>query len=711
MDLGPLALSVALIALVWWGPGWLLGEAMGIRRLLLPAVAPLIGVGALASIGAVGRLVGMVWNPLTVAAALIVLAAVLFAVRMAVSRRRPAKEAEPFFGRWGFRGAWLLLALGVVAGGAVAVTSWTVGTQGLLGINQDWDIPWHANMIRLIAENEMWDPSIAGNFAYYDTTIAQAPIRSYPIAFHAMLALVWPVTGVALPTFLNVFVAVMLAVQLPLSTMALGLLVTRRPVALAAAAAVSGWFTVYPFDLLWRGPLIPFFAGMLLVGPFCLLAVRAALGRQWVWVPGIAFGAVALIAVHPSLAFVAAPLLVFWFISMVVRRRQAAVVPAAVLASGAVLSALLGLPIIQQMLKEAERVSKQVWAADTDRMGAFQNIVFLHHGSIPQPILSVMVGLGVLALLLRPKMWWYLFPVLAYAFLAAYTMGSNSTLFASLSAPFYDDQWRVFGILVMLLVPLAGLGIAQLAEAVGWVAGRVRAARSGRRARSGSHALREARTTAGAASAPAPAPAVVVAAAVLALLVAGLGARPYFIENAGRIAINTQVEGATLSTAEVRLLSRIADYVPQDATVLNDSCDGSVWMYALGNRMPMIRHFEILPTNRQLLVLQKLPELAVDEQARAAAAELGIEYVYVADGRIRAWDEPKPGLTNPDGVPFLRVLTRDGNAALYKVDWDALPGGRAQLEATEEDRHQLGDVPGILLNTDPDGIAPLGRIC
>ncbi|ASN52377.1 DUF6541 family protein [Sinomonas sp. R1AF57] len=703
MDLGPLALSVALIALVWWGPGWLLGEALGIRRILLPAVAPLIGVGALASIGAIGHLAGMAWNALTVAITVLVLAAVLFGVRVAVRRRRAAADPEPFFGRWGYRGAWLTLAAGILAGGVVAATSWTVGTEGLLGINQDWDIPWHANMIRLIAENQVWDPSIAGNFAYYDTNIADAPIRSYPIAFHAMLALVWPVTGVALPTFLNVFVVLMMAVQLPLSTVALGLVVTRRPVALAAAAAVSGWFTVYPFDLLWRGPLIPFFAGMLLVGPFCLLAVRAALGRFWLWVPAIAFGAVALIAVHPSLAFVVAPILVFWFIALLVRRRLAAVVPALVLAAGAVLAAVLGLPIIQQMLKEAERVSKQVWAADTDRMGAIQNILLLHHGSTPQPILSAMVGLGVVALLVRPKMWWYLAPVLAYAFLSAYTMGSNSTLFASLTAPFYDDQWRIFGILVMLLVPLAGLGVAQLAEAVGWAVRRFRSER-GRRAQGE-------RTTAAAHAASSATPVAVLATAAVVLLLAGVVARPYFAENAARIEINTKVDGATLSTAEVRLLTHIADYVPQDATVLNDSCNGSVWMYALGNRMPMIRHFEILPTNRQLLVLQKLPELATDSQARAAAAELGIEYVYIADGTIRAWDEPKPGLTHPDQIPFLKLLARDGNAAVYKLDWDSLPGGRAQLEARAGDRHQIGDVPGILLNSDPDGIAPLGRIC
>ncbi|XAZ30383.1 DUF6541 family protein [Paenarthrobacter ureafaciens] len=165
-------------------------------------------------------------------------------------------------------GAWWILLAGLVAGGTVAAGSWTVGTEGLLGINQDWDIPWHANMIRLISVNHEWDPGIAGNFAYYDTSIPEAPIRSYPIAFHALLSLVWPFTGVSLPVFLNVFVLVMMAVQLPLSTMALTMVLTRRPIAVAAAGAVSGWFTVYPYDLLWRGPLIPFFAGMVLVGPF-----------------------------------------------------------------------------------------------------------------------------------------------------------------------------------------------------------------------------------------------------------------------------------------------------------------------------------------------------------------------------------------------------------------------------------------------------------
>ncbi|MGJ3188755.1 DUF6541 family protein [Paenarthrobacter sp. FR1] len=704
MGIGPLLLCVLLIVVLWWGPGWILGEALGVRRVLLPVVAPLLGMGVLTVIGVMGDALGLSWQLLPVMAVLLVLSGILFGLRMALKRYFPDKFDAPIrtqpsiFGKHRFAGSWWILLAGLIAGGAVAAVSWIVGTEGLLGINQDWDIPWHANMIRLISVNHEWDPSIAGNFAYYDTTIPEAPIRSYPIAFHAVLSLFWPMSGVSIPVFLNVFVLVMMAVQLPLSTMALTMLVTRRPIAVAAAAAVSGWFTVYPYDLLWRGPLIPFFAGMLLVGPFALLAVKGAVERQKFWIPGIAFGAVGLIAVHPSLAFVVLPVLLFWMLSALVRRKGRILGITVYLAVSGVFAVVLGWPIIAQMLKESERVSKQVWAADTDRNGAIQNVIFLNHGSMAMPILTALVALGCLAVVLRIRMWWYFGPVLAFAFLSVYTMGTDNPRFMTLTAPFYDDQWRIFGILVMLLVPLAGLGVAQLAEAIAWLIGRIRNRTSASRD-DGNRTSRR------------PSHVVTAVAAAAVLLISGIAAIPYFKQNAQRININTKVDGATLSASEVGLLSKIDQYVPQDATVLNDSCDGSVWMYALGNRMPMIRHFEILPTNRQLLVLQKLPELATDPAVREAASELGIEWVYIADGRIRAWDEPKAGLTQPDAIPYLKLVVREGNAALYQIDWSQLPGGKEAFDAAAKDRLQLDGVSGILENRNPDGIAPLGRIC
>ncbi len=707
MAAGPLFLSVVLIILIWWGPGWLLGEAMGIRRILLPAVAPLVGVGALSSIGVIGNAVGLPWEIGPVALVVVIVAVLLFVLRRALVHWRPrlfsagsAATGPPaptpsFFGRYRLPGAWWLIAGGLVVGGVVGIVTWTAASDGFVGINQDWDIPWHANMIRLLTETHTWDPNIAGHFAYYDSNIADAPIRNYPIAFHAVLALVWPFTGAALPAFLNIYVVVMLAVQLPLSTMALTAVVTRRPIAIASAGAVSTWLAVYPYDLLFRGPLIPFFAGLLLAGPFALLACYGALKRKIFWIPGIAFGAVALVAVHPSLVFVVVAILLFWFISTAVRLRTRIFRATGYLLVAMVLALAVGLPIIAQMLGEAGRVSKVVWPADTDRIGAIKDILFLSHGSPPQPILSVVVALGCVALLLSVRTWWYVGPVLLFAAMTVYTLSSNDPKFLWLTSPFYDDQWRIFAILVMLLTPIAGLGVALTADSIRWLLVKGRA-----RLKAGSVSVRSWQ----------PGLITSVVAALLVVAV-GIAAVPYFRANAARAGQNTKISGPTLSAGEVELLSNMDKYVPENATVLNDACDGSVWMYALGNRMPMIRHFEVLPTNRQLLVLDDLPQLPTNPAVRKAAAELGIEWVYVADGRIRAWDTPKPGLTNAGSLPFLHLVVRNGNAALYRIDWSMLPGGIKQLQDLSQTRQQLAGVPGVWDNTNPDGIAPLGRIC
>ena len=87
MGIGPLLLCVLLIVVLWWGPGWLLGEALGVRRTLLPVVAPLLGMGALTVIGVMGNSLGLSWQLLPVSVVLLVLAAVLFGLRLLLRRR------------------------------------------------------------------------------------------------------------------------------------------------------------------------------------------------------------------------------------------------------------------------------------------------------------------------------------------------------------------------------------------------------------------------------------------------------------------------------------------------------------------------------------------------------------------------------------------------------------------------------------------------
>ncbi len=703
MAFGPVLWSAVLIILVWWGPGWLIGEALGIRRIFLPAAAPAMGLGLLSVIGAWGDYVHLPWNPLSVGIAVLLASALAFGIRLSVRRRGRRLPGPVRAG--GTRVWWLYGSAAVVLAGVVGGYTWLHGTAALQSINQDWDIPWHANMLRLIADSQQWSPHIAGNFAYYDTTIATAPIRSYPIAFHAILALVWPASGLTIPGFINLFTMVLVAIQLPLSTMALTAVLVKKPLAVAAAGAASTWLTVYPYDLLWRGPLIPFFAGTLMVGPFVLLATHYAQNRRWHGVLAVGLAAVSVIAVHPSLAFVAAPVMLCWLASRFVHfRRRALGMTLFLLAAGG-LGAILAVPIIREMLQEASRVARMTWPPDTTPQGAIRNAIFLSHAdSQPVYAATVLIAIAVVGLLLRRRGRWYFLPVIGFGVLSIFTMGTNAKGVIRLAAaPFYDDQWRIVAVYILLLIPLIGAGVYFLA----FGAYRLWRVAASRRAGAAEPGRRHAGNILAGNRALLP----TTALGLVILLVAGSVSSANIKTSYARLAWTNKVTGSTLNSGEINLMTHISRWVPENATVLNDACDGSVWMYALGGRMPMIRHFEVIPTQRQQLLLTSLPKLPTDPAVRAAAAELGIDWVFVGEGRIRAGDKPKPGLVNLGHLPFLQLVAREGNASLYKIDWAKLPGGAAQVAADAHDRVSEPGVPGIWKMTDPSTVLAHGGIC
>lgn len=691
---GAVAATGCLFVLIWWGPGWLLGEALGLRRLLLPAAAPAVGVGLLSAVGWADRLVRIPWTPWWALGQCAALSLVAWALRRRLSR--PDQGARPCRSTTAERHWWLAGLLGLLPGAVAAGYVWVGGTAGLRAVNQDWDMPWHANLVRLIAATQEWDPRLAAHLSGYDTSPAAAPMRSYPIGFHAVLALVWPSSGASIPVLFDVATLLLVTVQLPLSAMALTGVVVRRPVAVAAAGAVSPFVAVAPWDLLWRGPVVPYLAGLLLVGPFTLLAVCGAEGRRWAWLPAAALAALGLAAVHPSLLAVSAPVLGCWWAARLLPWRARGASTTAYLGVLTGVAALVSLPVVLDLAAEARRVAAVTWPPDTTPAGAVKDVLLLRHaGSPPMYALAAAAGLGALALVLGPRVGgapgaWYLPPLALFGGLSVATVGTRSTWVLGLTAPFYDDQWRIMAAYVVLAVPLVGAGLCFLGRLV--VAGLERLpSGDGRRLRRGVGAD-------------------VGISAVVLLLVLGVSL-PALATDRNRVARQNRVSGRTLDTAEIRLLGQLSRWVPAGATVLNDACDGSVWMYALGDRMPMMRHFGVPPTQRQKLLLTSFNRIAEDPQVRRAAAELGVTFVYVSVGRVRTWDRRPPGLLGLDRLPFLTLVARDGPARLYRVDWSRLPGGVAQLVATSPTRVHRAGVPGTWSTTDPSPTLPGRSVC
>ncbi len=673
--------SLLLVVLLLWIPGTALGLAAGMRWTPALATAPLLSIGLLTVVGVWSGLVGAPWGPLSVTVAVAAVVSATWAVRLLVRRRRPVREpaAEGVSPR---AVAVVLAGLGIAA--TVGTLTWWRATEGLTLVNQDWDIPWHANMVRLIAESGTWSTSVAGNFAYYDTGLDDAPIRSYPIALHAVLALVWPATGVSIPLLLAVFQLVVIGFVVPIGTAALTWRLGRSPLAAAAAAVASVCLSSFPYDMLFRGPLLPLVVGMALVPAFVVLALRASgrgSGPATAVLAGV--GAVGILGAHASVAVLTVVVAGAWVVLASpftwdgARRRLVRLAPAAVTA------AVLGAPLALELYRESGRVSEVDWPAYETVPQAVGEVAFFSHGN-PQAqwVWALLVVVGVVVGMRRPSVRWYVAAYAGAVLVAAWTAGSDGELVTRLTGFVYNDSWRLVGFATLLAIPLVGLGAQTMTDLV-----RSR----GVPARGNATLWRAACAS--------------VAAVVLVLVLTGdVHRNVWSLQRQYR-------DGPTLTSSEIALLQRVGDHVPVGAQVLNDACDGSVWMYALGDRMPMVRHFEIIPTDRQLLLLNEFNRFDSDPEVRAAAADLGIEYVYVSDGRVRSYLPRPPGLEGLEDVRALTLVDREGGARLYRIDWDDVAGGRQLLEEAARDHVTHPGVPGIWETQDPAPLEDQNAVC
>lgn len=613
--------------------------------------------------------------------------------------------------------AWYAAALAPAA--IVGGSTWRQGTLNLQAINQDWDIAWHANMVRLVADSHLSAASIAKPFEYYTLAPADIPISPYPIAMHAILALVWPLTTINLPQFLNTYLLVMICLQLPISTMALTRTLTDRRVAVALAGAVSSWLVAFPYDLLWRGPLIPLFAALLFVGPVVWLVVHGV-APQLATAPerraqrfarfrpvldsvrylgAAALGAVAIVSVQPAGALVVAVVLLPWYLLRLLPSGRPALRGTVLLAGLGVVAGALSWPVLRAFQGATGTAGTGInWAPDFGSLSeAFAHVLQLTHSKYSPTLLAILVVIGALTLL-RASRLWYLPPLVGLAVLSAYTMGSTDRWVLDYSNLFYDDQFRIFGIYIMLALPLIGLACDALVDLV-W-----RATQAARPALASTPRV-ERLSTRSVRWQP-------VAAATMAVVVtiAGLAGVAPMISAVTRLGYLYSLTGYTVSAGERDIMEGVADEVPKDGMILNDWCDGSVWLYALGGRMPMLRHFNQRPDADQALLLDHFAQLATRSDVRAAAARLGITHVYVGRGFVRNTDKRVAGLAALDDLPFLTKVSGNADAQLYRIDWDRVPGGQpARPPAGVQWERQPG-VPG-LWGVTPPSFVPADRVC
>jgi hypothetical protein len=631
----------ALVILAFWLPGLVVGYALRLRGWALFGGAPVLTAGTIA-VGTVtlGGL-GIRWNLLSVLLWTLVLAVVFGVLTWLVRRRNNADD--PIKDPKRTLGEHLMIGAGVAAGAAVGVVTYLRGLNFRLDtINQDWDAPYHGNAIRWIAEHGSSLPSSLAPIA----NLPEGSTYFYPNTYHSLLA---PLLDTVAPmaNLLNLAaIAVILAWVAGVAALAA---TWRMPViAVTAAAATATWFTAFPYDSLWRGPLWPYVAGIAMI-PGALAIARKILTNKGLTGPlglGLAFAGLA--GLHTSLAFVAvlyglALLTAFVFKLEPIDWRNAR---KRLIATAAWAVACI-VPVMLPALSQSAGVTSAQWpefASPAEGLG--QVLLFSPTIQFPQWTLGVAAIIGIALMIKHRRLVWIVGAWAVFGALYAACASLNNAVINILSGPFYNDAWRFAA-----LLPLAGvLAIGELTWTIStWVTEKL-----------GSRV-----------STPRAAFAVpVLVALVFGLLLGVSGKGAWVVRNSDRLKINNY-EGATVMRGERDAYQWLAQH-SKDHPVMNDRSDGSVWMYALAGVTPVEWTFygaaEDTPKGQ---LTRHLMEIDKDPSVRKTVDELGVRYVLYGKGYVRPWSVPAPGLQGLEKVSSLKKVYENPDATVYEI----LPAG------------------------------------
>ena len=646
-DAGVIGLYVLLLLL----PGGLLLLLCGLRGWTLVAAAPL-ATYALAGVGGpLYAAVGLPWSAATAAVGLVVVLLVAFGGRLLVRRLGRAEPVEA--ARTWSPAADVGTAAAVVAAALVGVAAVLGGIRTLVAVPQDWDAVFHANGIRLIADTG--DGSLVGmgrvNWFETDFTVY------YPNAYHLLATAVYQLTGATVPTVLNAH-TVLVPGLLALALVALVRRSGGRPV-LAAGAALAAVATTSLYDMLWRGPLLPFATGVVLTPVVVVLvldlldapSVRAAAGPA----AAFALGVAGLLCLHPAILVGA----VLFTLPAVVQRWWGAprAVPRELLrlaGPGAVAAAACALQLAGAVGSSGNLDNIDWPAVYSVPEAVGRLLLFGSDTPTVQLVLAGVLVLGFLGYRALGALRWVGVSAALFGVLYVAAASSDEPWVATVTGLWWNDRYRLVALAAVPMAVIVGNGLAEVQRRV-----------AGALAHGPLHAHP---TVVGA----------VTAAAVLAGFVLATDGL-YLPRNAERMTQNSG-EGPAVSSLEIEGMRAVARIVPPGERVLNDRGDGSAWMYALTGVLPVAAHYDATSTGPYTpLLASRFNAYADDPAVRAAVDELGIRYVQLDRGFLRAAEGTgrEAGLTDLAGRSWLEVVYRNPDVVLYEIRPERLSAGTA----------------------------------
>ena len=603
----------------------------GVRSLRAWLFAPALSVALLAVAATLAPFVGLTWSPLPVAALTVIAAAVAMIVRR--STRPSGRDATASSGRAAIAaGAALVLAIGAITVQLIVV----FGAPE--NISQTFDNVIHLNAIALALETG--DASV---FAIGRTS----DIAVYPNGWHAVVTLVAQLGGGTIPLAVSASNIAICAVAWPTSVLALAATVFReRPAALLLSGALSTGFGAFPLLLMDFGVLYPNATAYAIL-PAGVAAVCALL-----WNTDRLRSALLLLCVaagiglaHPN-AFLA--LYAMTAVAVIVRllRGPRGFPTWRGLATTAAVM-LLGVVIWRFGRTNTEMSTWREWQSTAQALG---EAALVSPAGYPITIVtSLLLVLGMVAVVRNPRRWLHVaipFAAASFLFVVASGLSKDSTIRDVLTNPWYNDSYRLAALLPTGGIPVAVVGALLLFDlvAVWW-----------RRAHW-----------------PEPARVAVVVAASVALFAVAFGTNVRAVARQAHEAYRMDNQSLLLTADERKLLERLDETTPEDATLIVNPWTGGSLAYPLADREVVERHIFSVRTPDEVYVDENLANIEHDPEVCDAVTRLGADYV-LDFGDQNVFDDPssgteREGLNDLEPSSHLVLVDEEGSdARLFQI--------------------------------------------
>ena len=690
-----LLIAFAVGLLITYLPGFLLFRAIRFSNLVALVCAPLAS-GALYGLlpifydfaGIPCDLITMGVCPLLVCAVLAVLAYKsskmqaapafqLYAPRGRLTPRRTLRESGV---------DWSILAVYVICGIVLCRFLFISSLGAPDAFFSRFDNQTHLNLAQSFIDSGVWSslhPSRYGGGPEF----ANAYVVSggfYPATWHAMVALISLASGAAVTVSSNALTAVCAAVVFPAGMfMLIRTIFPENRGAQLAGALICVSFATYPWVFPIKGPTLPNMLGFALMIPFMAAFItffKAGRVRELI-VPFVLFSFISFISMtisHTNALFTAFVFLAAYgghylkrfvdrsprFASRNKRNATIGIVCGYTLLILAFWAFCLKVPVLAGVVGYTHIESNSL-------LQALRELFFLRltiNGNQYAIVVACLVGVY---LCLKERIWWILIPpaymAIAYV-LSRIGLQPWLTIFVGL---WYSLPYRVGACLCIYLMPIASLGFARIIEAACSLVKRLVGSGEGAKA-----------------FIPAIAGALVVVVFVALTF-------PKYPVNVGPVTYNSpfsvtadklryiygQDANRVYGAEEVAFVEQVKQVIPENALVINQPNDGSVFAYGVNHLNTYYRGTSGKNLKKEARVIRKkLNQYAQNEEVRDAVASTGAEYLLMLDNGVKYEDQiVLPQYTKAltkrwtgvdkidDNTPGFTVVLSEGDMRLYHI--------------------------------------------